>query len=650
MTKWFVGIVAAIALGAAATAQSTPEAFARLPAIEAPVLSPDGTRIAHLEHNADGDFLVVRSVADFAPLTALNTSAVKARSVMWSDDEIVILIASDATSVFGVRGQVEFSSPFSINLADGKSLQLMQAQRAARTGSRIGAEVSSTVFNPNKARIVGRDPSNGRLLIPDLNVNDFDLYSVDPRTDDRSSIGGGTQSTRDWVVDQTGAPIVRVDYHSRSDRFAVSTRRGRDWDVVIEETVAIPNMSVFGLDAAGELIIGTQFSDTDRYGLYVLSLTSGAIERPFHLDDQYDVGGVIQDPYTNLVVGAVVHAEAPEMVWFDQELAGRQAEVDQALGGAGARISSWSQDRQRFVVTLDNGVQPPLFYLYDAAAATLRAIASAYPEAMAAGVAPRVSITYPARDGVQIPAYLTMADNLPTPAPMVVLPHGGPETRDVAGFDWLAHFLASRGYVVVQPNFRGSDGYGAAWRDAGRGGWGTGVMQNDVSDAVQIFVEEGIADPSRVCIVGASYGGYAALAGAAFTPDLYACAAAIAPVSDLNDMIGYERDRSPRGSWVVEYWERVIGGDLGAARDRLAAISPARNADAVRAPVLLIHGRDDAVVPISQSRGMASALRRADKPVELIELSGEDHWLSNGATRLETLQALDRFLAEHLGG
>jgi dipeptidyl aminopeptidase/acylaminoacyl peptidase len=642
-------LATAVQVQAARAQTASAGDFARLPAVEAPKISPDGTRIAHIEHNSDGDFLVIRNADDFSPISAVGTSTVKARGVLWADNDIVILIASEASSVYGVRGQVEFSSPFSIDLASGnKVLQLMQVDVVARTGSRLGTQISSSVFNPNKARIIGLEPSTGHLLIPDLDVNDFSLYSVDPRTDDRNEVGNGTPNTRDWVVDASGEPIARVDYRNRSDRFAVLVRDGNEWNVVVEETTEIPNMSVFGLNAEGDLIIGTRPSNVGRYGLYVLSLETGDLDHPYFVDELYDVAGVMQDPYKNLVIGAVVQAESQKTVWFDDELAARQAEIDQALGEGVAMLTSWSSDRKRFIVAADDGQQPPIYYLYDHAAASLRPIASAYPEAHASGIAPRLSILYPARDGVQIPAYLTMADGLPQPAPMVVLPHGGPEARDVGGFDWLAHFLASRGYVVVQPNFRGSEGYGSEWRDAGRGEWGTGVMQNDITDAVQLFIEEGIADPERVCIVGASYGGYAALAGAAFTPDLYACAAAIAPVADVNEMIAYERDRSERGSWVVAYWERVIGGDLGAARDRLDAISPARHADAITAPILLIHGRDDSVVPISQSRNMERVLERAGKTVELVELAGEDHGLSRAETRLQAMEALDRFLAENL--
>jgi dipeptidyl aminopeptidase/acylaminoacyl peptidase len=237
---------------------------------------------------------------------------------------------------------------------------------------------------------------------------------------------------------------------------------------------------------------------------------------------------------------------------------------------------------------------------------------------------------------------------------LVLLPHGGPAARDVDGFDWLAHALASRGYAVLQPNFRGSDGFGKAWEQAGHGEWGIGVMQHDLTDGVAALVAAGIADPERVCVVGASYGGYAALAGATFTPELYRCAAAIAGVADLAIMLSFERNTAGAASTTLSYWRMAMGVDetgaeSGSVTERLRAASPAAHAERVRAPVLLIHGRDDTVVPITQSRLMERALAAAGKDVQLVELDGEDHWLSGATTRLETLKVLDAFLAEHLG-
>jgi dipeptidyl aminopeptidase/acylaminoacyl peptidase len=211
----------------------------------------------------------------------------------------------------------------------------------------------------------------------------------------------------------------------------------------------------------------------------------------------------------------------------------------------------------------------------------------------------------------------------------------------------MAQYFASRGYLVFQPNFRGSDGFGAAFTKAGYGGWG-GIMQQDITDGLETLNNTGMIDPDRVCIVGGSYGGYAALAGGAFTPEIYKCIGAIAPVSDLPRMLIDEKRDHGKDHWVVSYWEEAIAqGD--ANRDFLKERSPAYHAEQFQAPVLLIHGRDDLVVKINQSERMKKALERADKNVKLVRMKGEDHGLSSPGARLEALQALDAFIAEHIG-
>jgi dipeptidyl aminopeptidase/acylaminoacyl peptidase len=651
-----VSLAAALLLAAVARAEPPPAtAFARLPAIESVELSPNGQRIAHLMHKGDKTYLIVRNASDFAVVTGVDIQEVKARRLRWATDDVVILIVSNSTSVYGVRGDVELTAPFAVdlsNLAKGPSIKpLMVHEARAVSGSIIRrtdapAETASRILT-DKARIIGVDSATGEVLIPDLVGEDLGLFAVDPKTSHRRQVGFGQKSTYDWVVDDKGAPFIRIDYQEVRDHFAISAVQDGAWRKIVQETAAVPSMEVYGLDAEGRVIVGTRFSNPGRYGLYVLSLETGKLA-PYFVDGTYDVGDVDVDPYTNRVVGVGVDAELPKAIWFDKTIGEQQKLVEASFKGAPVRLLSWSRDRKHFIAEVDTDEEPPAYYIYDAETKKLREIGSAYPEAEKAALAPRLSMLYPARDKVQIPAYLTMADGLPRPAPLIVLPHGGPEDRDIGGFDWLAHFLGSRGYIVLQPNFRGSSGYGDAWRDAGRGEWGIGVMQNDVTDGVKALVAGGYADPKRVCIVGASYGGYAALAGAVFTPDLYRCAVAIAPVSDLSEMIDYERDRHGRESWVVDYWKRVMGGDMGAHHDRLAAMSPASHAASVRAPILLIHGKDDSVVPIEQSRGMKRALEHEGKSVQLIELKSEDHYLSRADTRQQTLEALDQFLSENL--
>ena len=227
-----------------------------------------------------------------------------------------------------------------------------------------------------------------------------------------------------------------------------------------------------------------------------------------------------------------------------------------------------------------------------------------------------------------------------------MLAHGGPASRDYPGFDWWAQALASRGYAVLQPQFRGSTGFGEAHRAAGFGEWGR-KMQTDLSDGVRDLVAKGTVDASRVCIAGASYGGYAAMAGVTLDPGVYRCASAVAGVSDLRRMLLSEIDDTggERNS-TLRYWRRFMGAEKGNDAG-LDVWSPARLASRVSVPLQLIHGKDDTVVRIEQSRMMRDALQKAGKAVDYLELPGEDHWLSRQATRIALLEAQVAFLEKH---
>jgi dipeptidyl aminopeptidase/acylaminoacyl peptidase len=248
-------------------------------------------------------------------------------------------------------------------------------------------------------------------------------------------------------------------------------------------------------------------------------------------------------------------------------------------------------------------------------------------------------IQYKAGDGMDIAAVLTLPPGVPGKnLPVIVMPHGGPEARDYPGFDWWAQAFASRGYAVLQPNFRGSSGYGAAFLRAGYGEWGR-KMQSDISDGLAFLAQSGIADPGRACIVGASYGGYAALAGVTLQKGFYRCAVSVAGVSDLPKMVATDVKESGRDATLV----RALRQQVGSGKD-LRAVSPVRLADAADAPILLVHGREDTVVDYDQSADMAKALQKAGKPVELLTLAGEDHWLSKSETRMAMLEAVVAFV------
>ncbi len=630
-----------------AQAQRPPlGAFAALPALQSPSISPDGKRLAFIAQADAGSFVLVSDLETMAVGAAVDVSVMKPRDVVWANDDTLLFLASE-TIDFGPR-RAESFAPYGIDLSGEINMrQLLLDKARTQTQGGGAATIGGYVF-VHGAQVVGYQRSTGLVLMPryDPEANRV-LFAVNAKNDDRREIDDGTRYTRDWVVDETGAPKFRLEYVQERDLLTILRRAEVAWEVVATQTVAIPELSLVGLDGDGRLIVMQRASEGGRFGLYVISAENGAIESPLYTHATLDVTSARTDPYTNLVVGAVIGPD--ELVWFDAELRARQSELDDAFRGESPRIVSWSQDRSRWIVSTERPDRAPAYYLFDSKAATAKQIASTNTVLDRVKLAQRVAYSYRARDGVEIPAYLTRPLDATGPTPLVLLPHGGPAARDLSGYDWLAHALASRGYAVLQPNFRGSGGFGKEWEEAGHGEWGVGVMQHDLTDGVAAVVAAGIADPERICIVGASYGGYAALAGAAFTPELYRCAAAIAGVADLRDMLGFQRGRAGDLSATVAYWRLAMGvEDAESPTDHLNAASPAQHAERVQAPVLLIHGRDDTVVPIVQSRTMERALTGAGKSVQLVELEGEDHWLSGAKTRLETLKALEAFLAENL--
>jgi len=307
-------------------------------------------------------------------------------------------------------------------------------------------------------------------------------------------------------------------------------------------------------------------------------------------------------------------------------------------------IDSTSNENKWLIQVSGNG-GAGAYKIYNRGKNQLRNLVSQYPEIQSIGEVKAVK--FKARDGMQVPSIITLPvdpkkrQNLP----LIALPHGGPEAHDSIGFDWLAQYLSAKGYAVLQPNFRGSNGFGNALRDSGHGEWGQ-KMQDDVSDGVAALVKAGYVDPKRVCIMGASYGGYSALAGGAFSPELYRCVISIAGVSDLPRMLKSAKFKFGSNHWVVGYWEKIIG-DSDKEREKLKSISPINSVDKFKAPVLLVHGKDDTIVPIRQSSLMHKALKTAGKDVEFITLKGEDHWLSGSETRLALIKAINEFLDTH---
>jgi dipeptidyl aminopeptidase/acylaminoacyl peptidase len=336
--------------------------------------------------------------------------------------------------------------------------------------------------------------------------------------------------------------------------------------------------------------------------------------------------------------------------YFDAKSAQLQKDLHEVFPGDSLRLQNFSADGKRALVLVTNDRSPGKYYLYDETKQSVEQITARAPWIDPKLMGEVKPITYKARDGLDIAGYLTTPPGkAPKKLPLIVYPHGGPyAVRDIDGFDPYAQFFASRGYAVLQMNFRGSGGYGTKFLEAGAREWG-GKMQDDVTDAVKWAVSQGVADEGRVCIFGASYGGYAALMGAAMTPDIYRCVISYAGVTDLESMfqprimgrIGY-RDRAPE---EIVFLNRMIGDRKDA--EYLHERSPAWNAAKIRAPVFIAHGELDMVVPFSNAQAMKSALEREHKPVEFFSRTDEGHGFEQEANEIALFTQVETFLRKY---
>jgi dipeptidyl aminopeptidase/acylaminoacyl peptidase len=311
-------------------------------------------------------------------------------------------------------------------------------------------------------------------------------------------------------------------------------------------------------------------------------------------------------------------------------------------------VVSQARDNSRWLVQASAPNNPGEFYIFNVAERHMELVGSIYPALPEAELGVMQRIDYAAADGQPLFGYLTRPPGAAADAklPLVVMPHGGPEVRDHLTYDVWVQFLATRGYQVFQPNFRGSSGMGRAFAEAGHREWGA-RMQDDMTAGVDHLAAQGLADRDQVCIAGASYGGYAALQSGASEPDLYRCVISSAGPSDLLAMLRWERSEGGADSDRYEYWVRSIG-DPGVDRDKIESVSPLRQVADWRVPVLLIHGEDDDVVPVSQSRDMNRALLRQGKDVRLVVMEDAGHSGWSRADETTVMVEMESFLARHL--
>lgn len=643
-----LAFLCALAIHTVATAQSQPppaaaplSAYGDLPAVEMVALSPTGRRLAFVTVAGEDRLLAVVNLDDQSLVGRAGIGETKVRDVQWIGEDKVVVTASSTESLpqLGL-GKEELFYGQVFDPAAGSVTSML-----ARNHDLFPALVGPVdVIEDGERGIYVRAHSFASPGGPDL-------YRIDPTTGRARVAERMDREVDGYVLDPAGRSVARAHYDGRTKVWSLHLRQGDELKEVWRTEAPLDAPTLMGLGLLGEsVVIAADRPDLDRpgrepTGYFDVDLATGTW-RPLRFD--FDPTALIFHPSTHRLIGAMRLDEAEaRYAWFDDAAAGLWDGAEAALPGQSPRLVSWSDDLTRAVVFVSGARDSGSYHLIDVGTGEHTAIGSVYPAITSDQVASITPISYPAADGLEIRGYLTLPPGRePTSLPLVVLAHGGPASRDHLEFDWWGQALAAQGYAVLQPNFRGSTGYGRAFLEAGYGEWGR-KMQTDLSDGVRWLAAQGTIDPARVCIVGASYGGYAALAGPTLDRGVYRCAVAVAGVSDLRLMVEHEaKSGARRDNEAVRYWNRFMGSE-GPSDRSLDTRSPARLAAQADAPIFLLHGKDDTVVPIAQSRIMAEALRRAGKPHELIELNGEDHWLSNASTRRRMLEETVRFLARH---
>jgi dipeptidyl aminopeptidase/acylaminoacyl peptidase len=355
-----------------------------------------------------------------------------------------------------------------------------------------------------------------------------------------------------------------------------------------------------------------------------------------------DAESIVKWPTDEHITGFFYEDDRPHVQFVDAHAQALNAAMDQAVPGAYHSLIGASRDGKQLLFASISDVAPPTYHLLNSEAHTLTAIGQQSKALAHAQLAPTKSVVIPGPGDISIHGYLTLPVGAVPGKPIaaVVFPHGGPYARDYWGYDPLVQLMANRGYAVLQMNFRGSTGYGAEWRTAGHQQWGS-IMHADITSGAHWLVQQGIADPARMCIVGWSFGGYAALIGVVKEPQLYKCAVSIAGVSDVSKL------SMDRWRW---YGGQVATEDMtGTDPALLAEESPVLHADRIKVPVLLVHGEDDWTVVPAHSLEMAKALERSGVPHELVLIKDGEHSLLDPSMRLTLYTKLESFLAANLG-
>jgi len=610
------------------------ELFFGDPEISGAQISPDGSHIAFIK-----PFKAVRNIwvktldqpFDKArPITADTIRPV--RSYFWSRDSKYVLYVQD-------KGGDENYRVYAVDfMAPGDPVP------AARDLTPI-PQVRAMIFDVPKTT-----PGEIIVGLNDRRADLHDVYRLNLATAGKTLLWKNDQNVAGWVTDLKGT--LRMGIRQTPDGGSELLRIEANslvpfYTVTADESMAPLRFTPDGSKFYLETNKGTGLDKTELQLCEIKTGEVALVERD--PENEVDFGEALFSDVTDELLATFYvgdrHRDYPKQKQFGEDW----NKMVKALPAGEISITNMTADENKWLVSVSSDVDPGSRYLYDRKTGKAELLYRSRPDLPSDQLAPMNPVTYKARDGMTIHAYLVTPQGGPaTDLPTVIMPHGGPWARDYWGYNSLAQFLANRGYAVFMPNFRGSTGYGKQYLNAGNKQWGTGSMQHDITDGVQYLIDQKVADPKRIGIFGGSYGGYATLAGVAFTPDLYAAGVSYVGPSNIITLL----------NTIPPYWapiKRTFAirvGDIENPEDvkMLKAQSPLNSAKNIKTPLLVIQGANDPRVKKAESEQIVVALRDLGRTVEYMVAPDEGHGFAGRENRLAAFTALEKFFAKQLGG